>query len=183
MLSLLEELRCDAKRYAELGGWKTHAGFWAGATYRYGHHVRKLPAPLQAPAMVPYKLANAVFRLLYHVTIAADAKIGEGLCLIHPTNVLVGESVIGKNCLIFHDVTLGTNANSNGAFPRVGDNVDLYVGACVLGQVEVGNGARIGANCVITSNVPDGCAVVPAANRVVSAAAVAAFGARKKDAP
>jgi serine O-acetyltransferase len=176
---LARALRRDAERYADLGGWKTNAGFWAGATYRFGHWAKQLPAPLRGPALVPYKTVNALFRTIYQVRISADAEIGAGLLLIHPHNVLVGDSVIGENCLLFHEVTLGTNANSEGEFPELGNNVDIYVGARVLGKLRVGDGAKIGANCVVTSSIPDGCTVVPAPNRVVSAAAVAAFGPRK----
>jgi serine O-acetyltransferase len=172
-------LRRDAARYAGLGGWKTSPGFWAGATYRMGRWAKRLPPRAQWPALLPYKLANGVFRLVYHVRISTDAQIGPGLCLIHPSNILVGDVSIGENCLLFHEVTLGTNANSGGAFPELGDNVDVYVGARVLGKLRVGHGAKIGANCVVTSNVPDGCTVVPAPNRTVPAAAVAAFGPRK----
>jgi serine O-acetyltransferase len=180
---LSRALRRDAERYAGLGGWKTNPGFWAGATYRVGHWAKRLPPIARGPALAPYKVVNAVFRLVYQVRISADAQIGPGLCLIHPSNILVGDVTIGENCLLFHEVTLGTNANSDGAFPELGDNVDVYVGARVLGKLRVGSGAKIGANVVVTSNVPEGCTVVPAPNRMVPAAAVAAFGPRKTPPP
>lgn len=181
--ALGRDLRRDAERYAGLGGWKKSAGFWAGATYRVGHWAKQLPRGARAPVLAPYKVANAFFRLVYQVRISADARIGPGLCLIHPNNILIGDVVIGENCLLFHEVTLGTNANSDGAFPELGDDVDIYVGARVLGKLRVGSGAKIGANCVVTRSVPDGCTVVVAPNRMVPAAAVAAFGPRRTPPP
>jgi serine O-acetyltransferase len=61
----------------------------------------------------------------------------------------------------------------------LGDRVDVYVGAKVLGDVQVGHDAKIGANCVVTADVAPGCTVVTAASRVISAAIVGAFGPRR----
>jgi serine O-acetyltransferase len=55
----------------------------------------------------------------------------------------------------------------------------VYVGARLLGDIQVGNDAKVGANCVVTTDVAPGCTVVTAASRVISAALVAAFGPRR----
>jgi serine O-acetyltransferase len=100
------------------------------------------------------------------------------LCLIHPRNVGIGTVTIGNNCLIFHEVTLGTNANDSGG-PHIGHNVDVYAGAKVLGTVQIGDDAKVGANCVVTKNVEPGATIVTAAARVIPASLVAAFGPRR----
>lgn len=80
----------------------------------------------------------------------------------HPHNVVIGSSAaIGDNCTIYHDVTLGKNRDE---FPKVGDNVVIYTGAKILGGVTIGNNAVVGANAVVTSDVPENSIVagVPA---------------------
>ena len=51
--------------------------------------------------------------------------------------------------------------------PEIGKNLDIYVGARVLGGMVVGDGSMVGANCVVTRDVPAGSVVVPAPNRVI----------------
>lgn len=77
---------------------------------------------------------------------------------------------IGKNCIIFHQVTIGSNTLSdskkNGA-PILGENVYVGVGAKIIGNVKIGNNVRIGANCIVVEDVPDNCTVVMNKPRVI----------------
>lgn len=181
--ALLGDLRKDAERYQGLGGWRRNSGFWIGATHRFGEWAATVPsAPVRLPLRGSYRFASRMWRTLFNVHIAGGAKIGPGLCLIHPRNIMVAPTEIGANCLIFHEVTLGTNANRSG-LPKIGNDVDIYVGARLLGGVEIGDSAKIGANCVVTSNVRAGTVVVPAATRTVSSTLVQAFGPRHHDLP
>jgi serine O-acetyltransferase len=165
---MFEALRRDRARYAEVGQtWYAHAGFWIGFTYRLGAWARSLPNPvLRVLVGIPYRLMAIPWRILFNAEIPAGARIGAGLCLIHPNNILIGDSVeIGEDCLIFHEVTLGTGVAPG--LPRIGNRVQLFVGVRVLGPVVIGDGSKIGANCVITRSVPPGSVVVPAANRII----------------
>lgn len=65
-------------------------------------------------------------------------------------------AIIGKNCTIFHQVTIGEG--KNGA-PIIGDNVLIGAGAKIIGNVHIGNNAKIGVNAVIVHDVPDGAVV------------------------
>ncbi|MFT3926764.1 MAG: serine acetyltransferase [Myxococcales bacterium] len=177
---LVHDLRRDARRYAGFGGPLRNLGFWAGATHRLGVWVRAVPRPLRLLVHVPQRAMDTVWRVGFNLRISPDAQIGPGLCLIHPWSVIIGSCVIGEDCLIFHEVTLGTNANSEGMFPTVGDHVDIYVGARVLGKVRVGDHVKIGANTVIMKSVPSGSTVAPPESRTISAAAVQAFGSRAR---
>lgn len=161
---MLEALRRDAERYAPLGGWYRSPGFWIGATYRFGAWARGLPRPLSLPLRVVHRVIRLPWEVLLHVRLDADA-IGPGLCLIHPHCVVVaGGSVIGRDCQLFHEVTLGTNVGANSG-PTLGDGVKIFVGARVLGPVRIGDGARVGANCVVTQDVPPGVVLAPAPAR------------------
>lgn len=167
---MFESLRRDAARYAALGGWYSNPGFWIGAVYRFGIWGQTLPAAfLRIPVRILYRLARFPFRHFFNVDIWADrsrSKIGAGLCLIHPNNIVIGSGVeIGNDCLIFHEVTLGTGPEPG--FPRIGNNVDIYVGARILGGVTVGDNSMIGANCVVTRSVPPGSVVLAAPSQVI----------------
>jgi serine O-acetyltransferase len=165
---MFEVLRRDRARYAEVGQiWYAHPGFWVGLTYRLGAWARARPNPVVRVLFgVVYRILAAPWRLFLNVEIPARARIGPGLCLIHPNNILIGDTVeIGEDCLIFHEVTLGTGVAPG--LPRIGNQVQLFVGARVLGPVVIGDGSKIGANCVITRSVPPASVVVPAANRII----------------
>jgi serine O-acetyltransferase len=161
---MLEALRRDSERYAALGGWYRNLGFWVGATYRLGDWARGFPRPLGFPLRILHWALRLPWTTLLHVRLDAD-RIGPGLCLIHPHCIMVARgTVIGRDCLVFHEVTLGTNVGSVGG-PVIGDGVDLYAGARVLGPVSVGNRSMVGANCVVTQDVPPGTVVAPAPAR------------------
>ena len=79
------------------------------------------------------------------------------------------EAVIGTNCIVFHQVTIGSNRlkdNPHFGSPIVGDNVYIGSGAKLIGKIVVGNNVRIGANAVVTKDVPSNCVVV-GNNRII----------------
>lgn len=165
-------LRRDAHRYSKLGGWFRSTGFWLGATYRFGGWARAVrPAPLRILFLALHRVLELPGTVLLNVTIRAES-IGPGLCLIHPRNVLIGGgTILGADCLVFHEVTFGTNALS-GEKPKVGDRVEVYVGARILGKVEIGNDAVVGANVVVTRDVPAGFVILAAKTIVAPRALV-----------
>lgn len=169
---MLNELRRDCARYVDLGGWYKNLGFWVGATYRLGVWAHAQRAPARQLLVLLYRIVKLPWRIVLNVAIAAGpggVRIGPGLCLIHPRNIVIGGGTeIGEDCLIFHEVTIGTGPTPG--LPRIGDKVDLYVGARVLGGIRVGDGSMIGANCVVTQNVPALSVVVPVPSRVLSRA-------------
>ena len=163
---MLKELKRDSARYAGLEGWCTHPGFWVGATYRFGVWAHSLPLLARLPLVTLYRIAKLPWRILLNVKISPSARIGPGLCLIHPNNILIPGGVeIGEDCLVFHDVTLGTGPTRG--LPKIGSGVDLYVGSRVLGGVTVGDGCMVGANCVVTRNIPPRHAVIAPPARIL----------------
>ena len=121
------------------------------------------------------KFISQLSRFLTGIEIHPGAKIGKYLFIDHGMGVVIGEtSEIGDNVTIYHMVTLGGIApsiNSNEQrnvkrHPKIEDDVVIGSGAQVLGPVTVGRFAKIGANAVITKNVPEKAVMVgiPAKN-------------------
>jgi serine O-acetyltransferase len=166
--SMLECLRADAARYGEFGGghWYSELGFWITATHRYGAWCWSLPFALRLPLGMPFRIINRFWRFFLHVNISVKAEIGPGLCLIHPTSIMIPSTKIGSNVLIFHEVTIGANLTRQG-HPTIGNNVDVYVGARILGGIKIGDNSKIGANCVVTSNVAPNSVVFSAPTRTL----------------
>jgi serine O-acetyltransferase len=106
----------------------------------------------------------------FGMSISFRTEIGSGLYVGHFGGIFVHpESRIGKNCNISHEVTIGqSNRGKNLGSPTIGDNVFLGPGAKIFGSLTVGNNAAIGANCVVTQDVPDNAVVVGIPGRVIS---------------
>lgn len=104
------------------------------------------------------------------IEIHPGAKIGEGLFIDHGHGVVIGETaVIGNNCTIYHQVTLGGTGRQKHSkrHPTVGDNVLIGAGAKVLGPVTIGKNAMIGAGSVVLEDVPENSTVTGMKARVI----------------
>lgn len=83
--------------------------------------------------------------------------------LPHPYGIVIHPGVVlGEHVVVMHQVTLGQKRPADTAVPTIGDRVFLGAGAKVLGGVTVGEGALVGANAVVTRDVPPGATVVGA---------------------
>lgn len=101
-------------------------------------------------------------RMLTGIEIHPGARVGRRLFIDHGMGVVIGETAeIGDDVLIYHGVTLGGLSGQPGKrHPTIGNNVAIGAGAQVLGPITIGDGARIGANAVVTKDVPRDCTVV-----------------------
>lgn len=92
----------------------------------------------------------------FGVDIHPAAKIGKGILMDHATSVVIGETAfVGDNVSMLHEVTLGGTGKASGdRHPKVRQDVLIGAGAKILGNVEVGEGAKIGAGSVVLTDVP-----------------------------
>ena len=99
------------------------------------------------------RLIQEFARLITGVDIHPAATIGRRLFIDHATGVVIGETaVVGEDCLIFHGVTLGGQSMNKGKrHPTLGNEVMVGAGAKILGAINIGDGAKIGANAVVLS--------------------------------
>ena len=97
------------------------------------------------------------------------ARIGQGVMIDHATSVVIGETaIIGDECSLLHEVTLGgPGASHEDRHPKVGRGVLIGAGAKVLGNIEIGDGARIAAGSVVLKAVPAGCTVAGVPAKIV----------------
>lgn len=83
--------------------------------------------------------------------------------LPHPYGIVVHPGVVlGDHVVLMHQVTLGQSRPTDERVPRIGDRVFLGAGAKVLGGVTIGDDAVVGANAIVTRDVPAGATVVGA---------------------
>lgn len=127
------------------------AGWWA--------------APLRLWCVVRYRAWSAVAG----AEIPLNCRLGGGLLIPHPNGIVIHpDAVVGPNCLIFQQVTIGAGGPKPGV-PTVGGHVDIGAGAKLLGGITVGDHARIGANAVVLCDVPAGATAVGVPARVLPA--------------
>ena len=118
--------------------------------------------------IVRMMLMRSTYR--YGIDVSYKTSIGSGFYIGHFGGVIVHRcSVIGKNCNLSHGVTIGkVNRGNNKGYPTIGDNVYIGPGAKIVGAVRIGNNVAIGANCVVTKDVPDNAVAVGVPGRVIS---------------
>ena len=120
--------------------------------YLFLHHMRLL--------------AKIVSRFLYvfcNCVIPPTTEIGEDTEIVHSVGIVLHQNtVIGKRCLIYQNVTIG---NANG--PKIGDDVIIGSNAVVLGDITVGDRAKIGAGAVVVKDVPEGVTVVGVPAKII----------------
>ncbi|HWH21747.1 MAG TPA: serine O-acetyltransferase [Allosphingosinicella sp.] len=121
------------------------------------------------------RLINHLARLLTAIDIHPGAVIGRNFFIDHGFTVVGETAEIGDDVTIYQNVTLGGTNPANGEpgkrHPTVGDGVIIGSGAQVLGPIRVGTRARIGANAVVTKDVPEGATMIgiPARSTLVGA--------------
>ena len=162
---MFNTLRADLSAYLErdpaarnrLEVFLLYSGYKAVRKYRrahwfYTHHMKLIARYLSQRA-----------RHKTGVEIHPGATIGKGLVIDHGMGV-----VIGDNCLLYQNVTLGGTGKEHGKrHPTLGNNVMIGAGAKVLGPFTVGDNSRVAAGAVVLSEIPPNCTAVGVPARVV----------------
>lgn len=140
-----------------------YPGFHAIALHRFNHFLWKSGVPV-----IPRLMAHFA-RFLTGIEIHPAAEIGAGFFIDHGMGVVIGEtSEIGEDCLLYQGVTLGGTGKEKGKrHPTLGNDVVVGAGAKILGAINIGNHARIGANAVVLDPVADYSIVVGVPGRVI----------------
>lgn len=135
-----------------------YPGVWAVAWHKLAHRL------FRARLFFLARAVNHWSRFLTGFEIHPGARIGKHLFLEHGFITIGETAVIGDNVTIYPCVTLGgtnpTNGKGGKRHPTLEDNVIVGAGAQILGPITIGQRARIGANAVVTDDVPEGATMV-----------------------
>lgn len=163
----MNDLHANSGRQGIIGaitGWFCNPGYTVVKSWR-------LAKQLRAKSVIGRILAiwfQRSYIISYGNYISLEAKIGEGLVLPHPTGIVIGDgSIIGNNVMIYQNVTLGRSTSEQARYPQIGDNAIIYAGSVLLGDIKIGKGAIVGANSVVTIDVPENCTAVGAPARIL----------------
>ena len=128
----------------------TYPGVHAIWGHRISHFLWRINLKLIA------RIHSNLIRSATGIEIHPAAKIGRRFFIDHGMGVVIGATaVVGDDVMIYHDVTLGARGVGSGKrHPTIGNNVVIGAGARVLGDIKVGEGAKISANMVVTKEVP-----------------------------
>jgi serine O-acetyltransferase len=141
-----------------------YPGFHARQFHRLAHTLYGWHVPL-----VP-RLVSQAGRFVTGIEIHPGARIGEGLFIDHGMGTVIGETTeIGDDCHLYQGVTLGgTSLKREKRHPTLRNNVVVGAGAELIGAIEIGENARIGAGSVVVTNVPANATVVGVPGHVVA---------------
>jgi serine O-acetyltransferase len=136
----------------------TYPGVWAVGFHRVAHALYRADLFLLA------RMVNHFSRFLTAIDIHPGAKVGRNLFIDHGFVVIGETSEIGDNVTIYQGATLGGTNPTSGVggkrHPTIGNDVVISLGAAVLGPITVGDGAKIGANAVLTKDAPAGATMI-----------------------
>ena len=143
----------------------SYPGMFAIFIYRIAHELYLLEVPIIPRILC--EMAHAITGIDIH----PGASVGEAFFIDHGTGVVIGETcVIGRGCRLYQGVTLGALSFPKGAdgvlikgiprHPKLEDDVTVYAGATILGNITIGAGSVIGANTWVTRDVPRNSKVV-----------------------
>jgi serine O-acetyltransferase len=132
-------------------------GLWSMAVIRLGRYAsERRPSWSRDRLMNAYNGAALALRLATRSSISDRMTAGEGLRLVHAFNLTIGPDVVlGERVEIMQDVTIDESHPGSGV-PRIGNDVFIGAGATILGPVTIGDGASVGANSLVLTDVPAG---------------------------
>ena len=117
-----------------------------------------------------FRIVLLHYEYKFGISIPFSTKIGKGFYIGHFGGIVVSsKAVIGDNCNISQNVTIGvSNRGKNKGYPTIGNEVYIGSGAKIFGSITIGNNVAIGANCVVTKDVPDNAVIVGVPGKVIS---------------
>jgi serine O-acetyltransferase len=176
MNEYLRLLKSDITRYGSRSSliqimklYLVSPGYKYSVVMRTATYIKKTGI-LFTPLYIVSRLLLRHYEYKFGISIPYNTKIGPGLYIGHYGGIIVNpDAIIGKNCNINHDVTIGAAyGGKSPGVPVIGNNVYFGPGSKVIGGITVGNNVAIGANCVLTKSVPDNAVVAGIPGVVIS---------------
>ncbi len=164
--------KADLHRY--FGGGHFLRAYFTHPGFKYTYHLRLFQFVNRNKFLIllkPFVIIHLLhFEHKYGIQIPRQTRIGKGFYIGHYGTIIVnGDAIIGDNVNISHGVTIGvSNRGRNKGVPTIGNNVYIGPGAKIIGKINVGNYAAIGANAVVTQDVPDHACVAGVPARIIN---------------
>ena len=167
-MSFREDLKAgidrDPATSSKLELFFTSPGLHAVWMYRVAHLLWRAKRRILA------RMFSNWSRFLTGIEIHPGARIGKRFVIDHGMGVVIGETaIVGDDVLIYHGVTLGGKENSAiDRHPIIGSHVVIGAGAKIIGRIQIGDNCYIGANTVVTKDVPAGSTVVGQTGKILN---------------
>jgi serine O-acetyltransferase len=171
---LRETLRTDLTAYYP-AVWLCERGIWALLVFRiaqwirarYGERIASLPRALRLVLSASGLLVFRFTEVLTGIELPSGVEVGPRLRIWHGGNIVINPGVvIGSDCVLRQGVTIG-NLDTDGPVPRLGNRVNVGAYAQILGEVTIGDDARVGALSVVLQDVPPGATAVGVPARII----------------
>lgn len=136
-------------------------GFWALFVHRFGNWRMGQPKVIRAPSTVIYAILFKIVEWVGGISVWYPVDVGRRVRIWHHSGIILSARSIGDDTQIRQNTTMGIKrVDQLGELPIIEAGVDIGAGAVIVGPVLIGQGARIGANSVVTVDVPAGGAAL-----------------------
>ena len=151
---MFKNIREDLQAHG--GKWGAQ-GFWAMVVYRFGrwrYGVR--PAMVRKFFSLIYHVLFKFVQIITGIQMPCEVDVGRNFVIDHFGGIIIsGYAKFGDNCRVRNGVVIGLRRIEEKSAPIIGNNVDIGVGAKLLGPIRIGDNVEIGANAVVVCDVPD----------------------------
>jgi serine O-acetyltransferase len=156
-----------AEDYRTHGSEFLSQGFWALFWHRFGNWRMGLPKLLRIPATIIYRVMFKLAQVLGGIELPYSIPVGRRVKIEHFGGIIISARAIGDDVILRQNTTLGiARLDDLNARPTLGNRVQVGVGAVILGDITVGDGAVIGANAVVVRDVPPGATAMGVPARI-----------------
>ena len=136
-------------------------GLWVVWLHRFGNWRMGLPKLVRFPFSIIYRVAFRLLVLAFGIELGYTTRLGRRVRIWHHGGIFINAESIGDDVHIRQNVAVGiAKRGADGGLAVIGDRVDIYVGVCIAGRVNIGDDAVIGANTVIVSDVEAGATMI-----------------------
>ncbi len=163
---MFDNVRADYRAHGSNWGVQ---GFWVMLVYRLGRWRYGLrPVVVRKAFSLLYKVLYKIVQVITGIEFPCEVKVGKNFVIDHFGGIVVsGYARFGDNCRIRSGVVVGLARVEDPCAPSIGNNVDIGTGAKLLGRISVGDNVQIGANSVVTRDVPSNSIAVGVPARVM----------------
>jgi serine O-acetyltransferase len=136
-------------------------GFWTVAVHRFGNWRMSIKAKsVRAPMTALYRIAYRSVVALWGIDLPYNVKVGRRFRLGHHGCMILGAGEFGDDVTIAHSITVGLTRRNETKVPKIGNRVELGPGVCIVGGIKIGDDSYVGANTVVSRDLPPNSTVL-----------------------